>query len=437
MKKSDVINFVELLKKAYPDATCSLDFETPFQMVVAVMLSAQCTDERVNKTTPALFERCKTIQDFIDIDIKELEITDIDSEEFELNLGIEDYKIKRNIRRFIREFKYYVKENKFIFTILCVVFTIIFGTIIYLNIDVYNKTYKQSQVLSHNNLNLKVTGSMVTNRDYGGRIFKDNKYYLVLRLQIDNRGKESKTLDYKNFYIQLKNRRVYPVLDRASYFIDFGEIIRQDTELVANSSNSYVLAYEIDEKEIDNEYQMMILEAISYQIGEIAPQYKKIKLKPYHAIDIETVETISLGKIATFEESNIGYSSLQIKNYLIKDNYSYKYQYCFMPGSCRELTENVSINSNNNKLLILEGINELDQSTLYYKSARTKRLFPDHFISLEYEDMNGHHITSIENRTPETFKNGFILGVPNNIENANYVNLLITIRNKRYVIKLK
>ena len=73
MKKNDVINFVEILKKTYPDATCSLDFETPFQMVVAVMLSAQCTDERVNKTTPNLFERCKTIQDFADIDIQELE----------------------------------------------------------------------------------------------------------------------------------------------------------------------------------------------------------------------------------------------------------------------------------------------------------------------------------------------------------------------------
>lgn len=73
MKKQEIIDFVELLKKAYPDATCSLDFETPFQMVIAVMLSAQCTDERVNKTTPALFERCKTIQDFVDIDIKELE----------------------------------------------------------------------------------------------------------------------------------------------------------------------------------------------------------------------------------------------------------------------------------------------------------------------------------------------------------------------------
>lgn len=73
MNKKDVIDFIEILKKAYPDATCSLDFKTPFQMVIAVMLSAQCTDERVNKTTPALFERCKTIQDFVDIDIKELE----------------------------------------------------------------------------------------------------------------------------------------------------------------------------------------------------------------------------------------------------------------------------------------------------------------------------------------------------------------------------
>lgn len=73
MKKTDINKFVEILKDTYPDATCSLDFDTPFQMVVAVMLSAQCTDERVNKTTPNLFERCKTIQDFADIDLTELE----------------------------------------------------------------------------------------------------------------------------------------------------------------------------------------------------------------------------------------------------------------------------------------------------------------------------------------------------------------------------
>ena len=71
--KKDAINIIEILKDTYPDATCSLDFETPFQLVIAVMLSAQCTDERVNKTTPELFNRCKTIEDLANIDIKELE----------------------------------------------------------------------------------------------------------------------------------------------------------------------------------------------------------------------------------------------------------------------------------------------------------------------------------------------------------------------------
>ena len=73
MNKKQSKELVELLKKAYPEATCSLDFSTPFELVIAVMLSAQCTDERVNKTTPKLFSKCKNIQDFADIDINELE----------------------------------------------------------------------------------------------------------------------------------------------------------------------------------------------------------------------------------------------------------------------------------------------------------------------------------------------------------------------------
>ena len=73
MNKKDAVKMIKILKQTYPDATCSLDFETPFQAVVAVILSAQCTDERANKTTPALFERCKTVEDFANIDIKELE----------------------------------------------------------------------------------------------------------------------------------------------------------------------------------------------------------------------------------------------------------------------------------------------------------------------------------------------------------------------------
>lgn len=73
LNKNKIIDFVEILKNTYPDATCSLDFKTPFELVVAVMLSAQCTDERVNKTTPSIFEKYSTPEDFANIDISELE----------------------------------------------------------------------------------------------------------------------------------------------------------------------------------------------------------------------------------------------------------------------------------------------------------------------------------------------------------------------------
>ena len=73
MNKKDINSLIDTLRKTYPDTKCSLDFETPFQLVVAVCLSAQCTDERVNLTTPALFNRCKSIEDFANIDLAELE----------------------------------------------------------------------------------------------------------------------------------------------------------------------------------------------------------------------------------------------------------------------------------------------------------------------------------------------------------------------------
>ena len=73
MTKNKINELIEILRKTYPDAKCSLDFSTPFELVVAVCLSAQCTDERVNLTTPELFKRCKTIEDYANIDLEELE----------------------------------------------------------------------------------------------------------------------------------------------------------------------------------------------------------------------------------------------------------------------------------------------------------------------------------------------------------------------------
>lgn len=56
-KKQKALKIITILKELYPDATCSLTYDSPVQLLVATILSAQCTDERVNKVTPELFAR--------------------------------------------------------------------------------------------------------------------------------------------------------------------------------------------------------------------------------------------------------------------------------------------------------------------------------------------------------------------------------------------
>ena len=63
----------KLLTKTYPQATCELDFKNPLQLVVASVLSAQCTDKRVNQVTPALFNKYKTARDYGNSNIHKLE----------------------------------------------------------------------------------------------------------------------------------------------------------------------------------------------------------------------------------------------------------------------------------------------------------------------------------------------------------------------------
>ncbi len=67
------MEMLDALRSVYPDAHCELAYETPLQLLVATILSAQCTDVRVNKVTPALFQRCRTATDFAEIESEELE----------------------------------------------------------------------------------------------------------------------------------------------------------------------------------------------------------------------------------------------------------------------------------------------------------------------------------------------------------------------------
>ena len=72
-KKERAQAIYRILTKRYPNVRCELDFKNPLQLLIATVLSAQCTDKRVNAVTPALFKRYKKVGDFAGADLRELQ----------------------------------------------------------------------------------------------------------------------------------------------------------------------------------------------------------------------------------------------------------------------------------------------------------------------------------------------------------------------------
>jgi len=72
-KKTDVLNIIRLLEKEHPDAKIALDYTNHLELLIATILSAQCTDRQVNIVTKTLFKKYKTPKDYANADIKEFE----------------------------------------------------------------------------------------------------------------------------------------------------------------------------------------------------------------------------------------------------------------------------------------------------------------------------------------------------------------------------
>ena len=166
-------------------------------------------------------------------DLKELEISAEDNEEFEFVLGTDTYKYERKARRIIREFKYYILEHKFIFTIIGGALGITLLIIIMANINI-NPTHRTGKAVVVNGLQIKVNKSYITEYDYNGNLINNNEKYVIVDLSLKSIGKE-KVLNKDEVYLTYGNNKIYFKNTLKDYFIDFGKayngsVISKDKE---------------------------------------------------------------------------------------------------------------------------------------------------------------------------------------------------------------
>ena len=370
-------------------------------------------------------------------DIKDLNITDTDNEEVELSLNYETYKYTRVIRRFIREFIYYIKENLFMFLCICIISIIAIIILVITGNKNYNDNYKQNQNFIYNNLIINIKDSIITNLDYKGDKIDDN-YYLVLQTLIENPTNadiEFKTEDLK---LKIGNKSLYPNNDKSVYFLDYGKEF-YDNKIKKNSKMVYTIVYTLNEEEIKKSYNISIYKGSINDKKDILATYNIIKVNPVKIVEKSIVSNNKIGDNVIFSDSNVLNTKVLLKSYMITNKYSYDYEVCITKNDCRKFKEHVNVSYQNNEktLLVLDIDCKIDKKSPFYLTSSRPVSFLEKFGKIVYKDGNADKYSSLINVTPENLKDKYIFEIDKYVENSEDFKFSFIIRNKEYLINLK
>ena len=190
-------------------------------------------------------------------DLVELEIKTEDSEEFEFILGNESYKIKRKIRRYLRELKYYILENKFILSIILGIIIIFIFISLFLNRTVINKIYHIGDTINTKNYTIKLNNAYITANDASGNIIKENKKYVILNATI--RSNNNKALLPEYIYISLGKHKISNFKTTLSdSFSDIGISYKNDK--LTNEFANYIFVFEVDKEQLSSTYNLNLFD---------------------------------------------------------------------------------------------------------------------------------------------------------------------------------
>lgn len=372
-------------------------------------------------------------------DLKEFEITEKDNEEFEINVGFEGYKAKRNIRKTIRELKYYFVENKFIIGCIAIIASIFLVFSLISNLKKNDNNLNINANAINNNFSIKVMDSIISNLTPDGSVIKTNKHYLVVKLQIKNITDSMVSLDYSNYRLVTKNKVLTPSLQASHYFYDFALPYVGD-KLKIDESRIIALAYEINKSEINNDFNLKIYKGTLNKDGKMVDDYNEVKLKPSIQLDKGDVVITELNEELLFDKSNVGDTTFKLLNYEYLSNYIYTYDMCHN-NECVPKKDIVTIDYLNTKkdaiLLIMDYEFNLDDTIPYYKYNSDVGNFVNSFMKIKYVSGNEINYSAVLNRTPLKVKDKLIIQVDKDVSLADEVQLIFTIRNKNYIIKLK
>ena len=351
----------------------------------------------------------------------ELEINEKDNEEFEFDINIDQNKIKRNLKKNIRNIKYTYFENKFLINTLFLV-TITFSIGYYIiNNKILNKIYKQNEIINGVDFSYSVIDSYITNKDYNNQVITDN-YLVAVKIKAKSKYSDRK---FETAKLQLTiDKQRYNVTKKYNNKInDLGNIY--DENNIGNEYKEFVLIYEIPIYNVDKKMTLKYhdLNNKTYNIELKSKTFDK-KLNDINANIKETLK---------FNDGVLKDTELKIDNYKIEDKIGIEYNYCVTKNDCYQSTEYLAptLTGRSSKSLM-----ELETEI----SDKTAELIVKYgYIEYKVEGAEKEIKEKITEVKPikVNLKNKRYFEVNDDIYNSEYIKVVINIRNQKYQYVIK
>lgn len=362
-------------------------------------------------------------------DLKELEIEDVDNEEFEVNIDLNSDETRRKINRMLRHAKYIYKENKYVILGLVLLTIGITFITIYLNVGVYNKTYKKDEAFSTNFFTMQLGETYTSSKDYKGNTLSKEETFLMVHMNLKNNTIKDRTFDTARLALKIDEHYFYHEKIYAEKMFDIGNIYMEQN--VPNEFTDYVFIYKIPAKFIDNNIRLIYTDYNNKQV--------QMKVDPI-SLDIEKVETVyNIGEEIDLKDSIFETKKMKIDSLLLSYAYKVDYNYC-INDTCYPSYEYIKptyTGSENKILLNIKGL------VFDSKTEKTENLYTyiNNFGKIHYQIGGKDKVVKINLKeikpTKTTLTNEYFIETSSELINADSIQLVFNIRNRvyKYIVK--
>lgn len=373
-------------------------------------------------------------------DLLDLGVTKEDNEEYEFEFKLDKDKIRSNIKRKFRYFKYFYKENIIMFKIgALVIFLLIAITVI----SIFNgmeKIYKEGQYFEINNLGMKVLESYKTNKDALGEKINSKYFYLIVKMEFNNKNSYNYTLGTNLLRLSFGNYEMLSsITSENSKFTEFG-VNYYSQELKPHETRKLNYIYEVPIEFYNDSFKLNYLYNTVYEDNELHYNYKKISLTPKTFSDNQKqVEVKEIGEELSFEGSILGDTKITINSVNINDTINYDIFNC-KNLKCLTTSKSVTAKTTENFDLSLMSLNyNISYDKNIFDNYYSNFLFFEKFGSIRFE-INGKEYNNrikLVDVTPYNTKGYSIIQVRDKLKIADKIYLDFNIRDKVYTYILK